>query len=273
MAPVASIRRMKIKAGKRAFKMLADQAIGNDLLKGLLELITNADESYARLEASGAKKDGRIEIEVARRPRKNQTIIRVIDWAEGMDEQQLEKSVGGYGEDTSGQVGRGVFGMGLKDTINAFGEGTITSFRDGKKYCCSLTNAEDLELVTGRSIDRSDKRDFRNTAGGTVVEITITNPEVRIPYVDSLRQQLQTHVCLRGIMTDPDRVLVLRDLQSGRADELHYEMPDSETLVDSEPLTLALISAHQFNSDNPARCGAGFVPERFIPNRRDSCNK
>src|SRR5260370_20234062 len=108
MSPVSAARRIKIKAGRRAFTMLAHQAIGHDLLKGLLELITNADESYARLELAGAKTLGRIEIEVGRRPRKNNTIIRVIDWAEGMDDSQLEKCVGVYGEDTSGQIGRGV---------------------------------------------------------------------------------------------------------------------------------------------------------------------
>jgi hypothetical protein len=54
MVPLAAPRRIKVKASRRALKMLADQAIGNDLMKGFLELITNSDESYARLEARGA---------------------------------------------------------------------------------------------------------------------------------------------------------------------------------------------------------------------------
>jgi hypothetical protein len=238
MVSISVVRRVKIKAGKRAFKMLADQAIGHDLLKGLLELITNADESYARLELGGAKVSGRIEIEVDRRPRKKKTIIRVIDWAEGMDDPQLEKCVGGYGEDTSGQIGRGVFGMGLKDTINAFGEGTITSFRNGKKHCCRLSNIEDLDIIPAQVVSRADKQEFRNATGGTVVEIAVHNPEVRIPLIDSLRQQLQMHVCLRGIMTDPTRTVVLRDLRGGSADELRYQTPESELIVDDVELTL-----------------------------------
>ena len=126
MVPIESPRRVKVHAGKRALKNMADQAIRHDLLKGLIELITNSDESYARLESDGIKTTGRIELEVDRRPKKKQTVIRVIDWAEGMSDTELERCVGGYGEDTSGQIGRGVFGMGLKDTINAFGEGSIT---------------------------------------------------------------------------------------------------------------------------------------------------
>ena len=238
MVPVSAVRRLKMKAGKRAFKMLADQAIGHDLLKGLLELITNSDESYAVLELSGARPSGRIEVEVDRRTRTKQTVIRVIDWAEGMDEAQLEKCLVGYGEDTSGHVGRGVFGMGLKDTINAFGEGTITSFKNEEKHCCSVTNYEDLGLEPAHAITRSDKKDFRNATGGTIIEITVRNPEVKIPQMDSLRQQLQMHVCLRGIMTDPTRMLVLRDLRSGSADDLHYETPENELLVDQAELSL-----------------------------------
>jgi hypothetical protein len=239
MVPVSAVRRLKMTAGKRAFKMLADQAIGHDLLKGLLELITNSDESYAVLELAGARPSGRIEIEVDRRTRTKQTVIRVIDWAEGMDEAQLEKCLVGYGEDTSAHVGRGVFGMGLKDTIVAFGEGTITSFKNEKKYRCSHTNVDDLALEPAQAVTRSDKKEFRNTTGGTIVEIAVRNPEIRIPQMDSLRRQLQMHVCLRGIMTDPTRTLVLRDLRSGSADDLRYETPENELLVDRAELSLA----------------------------------
>ncbi len=238
MTPATTVRRVKIKAGKRAFKMLADQAIGHDLVKGLLELITNADESCARLEAAGGITTGRIEVEIDRRPRKKETVLRVIDWAEGMDEAQLERCVGGYGEDTSGNIGRGVFGMGLKDTINAFGEAIITSFKSGSRYRCSLTNVDDLALESPRPVGRADKSEFRNTDGGTVVEIEVNNPEVRIPFVDSLRCQLQMHVCLRGIMTDRARTVILRDLRSGSADELRYLTPENELLIDQLELDL-----------------------------------
>lgn len=243
MVPVTAARRLKVKASRRALKMLADQAIGNDLMKGFLELITNSDESYARIEArGGVSGEGKIEIEIDRRPRKNQTIVRVIDWAEGMDGAQLERCVGSYGEDTSGQVGRGIFGMGLKDTINAFGEGTITAFKGGLKHTCILTNVEDLEIKSPRAITGADKKEFRNTTGGTVVEILVQNPKVRIPLVDSLRQQLQTHVCLRGIMSDTSRKIVLRDLRGGSAAELEYKPPEGELILDAVPLTIPSFS-------------------------------
>ena len=147
-----------------------------------------------------------------------------------MDESQIERCVGTYGEDTSGQVGRGIFGMGLKDTINAFGEGVIITFKGDRKYRCTLKNVEDLEIEPSRWVSRADRREFRNTSAGTVVEIIVKNPKVKIPQIDSLRQQLQTHVCLRGIMTDPTRKIVLRDLRS--------QTPDGEKLLDAVELQL-----------------------------------
>lgn len=231
-------RRLKVKASRRALKMLADQAIGHDLLKGFLELLTNSDESYARQDHKGEPGSGRIEIEIDRRPRKKQTVVRVIDWAEGMDDTQMERCVGSYGEDTSGKIGRGIFGMGLKDTINAFGEGTVTSFKEGKRYSCRLSNVEDLELDHPRLSNAADKKEHRNHAGGTTIEILVTNPRVVIPQLDSLRQQLQTHVALRGLMTDPERQVILRDLRSGSADELRYTVPDGEIVVSEQVLAI-----------------------------------
>ena len=67
MAPVQGTRRVKMKASKRALKFLADQAIGHDLFKGLIELITNSDDSYGRLEAGALPANGRIEVEIDRR--------------------------------------------------------------------------------------------------------------------------------------------------------------------------------------------------------------
>ncbi len=128
--------------------------------------------------------------------------------------------------------------MGLKDTINAFGEGTIIAFKNGMKHTCVLTNVEDLEINRPRVVSGSDKKEFRNVSGGTIVEILVQNPKVRIPLVDSLRQQLQTHVCLRGIMSDPLRKVLLRDLRSGSAAELSYKPPEGEVLLDGLKLEL-----------------------------------
>lgn len=231
-------RKLKLKASKRAFEILANQAIGNDLLKGLIELVTNSDDSYARLLEKGIPVDGRIEIEIDRRPRTNQTLVRIVDYAEGMDQSQMEQCVGGYGEDTSGQSGRGIFGMGLKDTINAFGDGAITSFKQEQKFHCTLTDFENLRIEEPCKVNRRDKADFRNFSGGTQVTVLVTNPKVKIPQIDTLRQNLQTHVCLRSIMTDPNRKVTLRDVRNGTVDDLRYESPDGVVIIHNLALEL-----------------------------------
>ncbi len=145
---------------------------------------------------------------------------------------QMEKCVGGYGEDTSGQIRRGVFGMGLKDTINAFGQGTITSFKNGKKHRCTLTDVENLALESAQTVSRTDKQEFRNTHGGTVIEIEVNNPDVRIPFIDSLRQQLQMRVSLRGIMTNPRAPLFSEIYEAAVRMSLSTRYRRIEVLVD-----------------------------------------
>src|SRR6185437_2328598 len=85
-----------------------------------------------------------------------------------------------------------------------------------------------------------DKADFRNYSGGTEVQVLVTNPKVKIPLIDTLRQNLQTHVCLRSIMTDSNRKITLRDVRHGTVDELRYETPEGVLLV--KDLTIELPS-------------------------------
>lgn len=273
-------KRLKLKAGRRAFAIMADQAIGNDLLRGLIELITNSDESYVRLGEAGIDRGGRIEIEVDRRTRTKQTVVDVVDYAEGMDEKQMERCVASYGEDTSGKVGRGVFGMGLKDTINAFGKGVITSFREGFKFTCRLSGYEDLEIEQPKRITKSDSRQRRNTNGGTTVEIVVENPKVRIPQIETLRQQLQTHVCLRSILKDSKRLVTVRDLRRGTVDELHYKTPEGKILVENLPLSLsgypnlkAALTVYRASGPEPLSQGGSYRTGGILITSKRTCHE
>src|SRR3990172_6486878 len=60
----------------------ADQAIRKDAVRALVELITNANDSYHRLEDRGGESSGLIIIEINRR--RNDSVLRVRDYAEGM---------------------------------------------------------------------------------------------------------------------------------------------------------------------------------------------
>jgi HSP90 family molecular chaperone len=109
----------------------ADQAIRKDVFRALVEVITNCNDSYSRLEQAGWSVGGEIIIEVQRKHKNS--VIRIFDHAEGMTDSRMDKVVGTYGEATSGikedKHVRGMWGRGLKDSIFGLGHGYVRSFK------------------------------------------------------------------------------------------------------------------------------------------------
>jgi sensor histidine kinase regulating citrate/malate metabolism len=94
MAP----KKFVVKYTSSAFEQDANQAMKGNVVRGLIELITNCDDAYAR-----AKKTGKIEI-IVRRTLKNgePTQITVRDCATGLDPKSMEENFGVLGGDKSG---------------------------------------------------------------------------------------------------------------------------------------------------------------------------
>jgi hypothetical protein len=236
--PILSIlERGKIQAGERGLRLLAKQAV-DTLEKGLIELATNADESYNRLEKKGEVVSGKIEISIDRHTRIKPTVVEVMDYAEGMDSEDMKECIAKYGEDTSRGGGRGVFGMGLKDALIAFGGGEVISFKHGKKWQCSVAPNGDYVIGVPQKITRSDRKTFPNHERGTVVRAFIPPGQFQIGRCDTLKTNLQTHVCLRTIMSDPKRTVLLRDKKTGDEQSLMYCQPDGE-LIREQTLEMA----------------------------------
>lgn len=130
----------KLQYADRVAIQQADQAIRKDVMRALVEIITNANDSYSRLEQADGASSGEIIIEVHRKHKNS--IIRVRDLAEGMTDKRMDKVVGTYGEATSGlkedQRVRGMWGRGLKDSIFGLGYGHVRSFKGNNFYSCSL---------------------------------------------------------------------------------------------------------------------------------------
>src|SRR5512134_3159305 len=134
------IRSRKLQYADRVALQQADQAIRKDVLRALVEVITNCNDSYSRLESRGQQVSGDIIIEVQRKHKNS--VIRVRDRAEGMNDARMDKVVGTYGEATSGikedQHVRGMWGRGLKDAIFGLGHGSVRSIQDDSFYSSSL---------------------------------------------------------------------------------------------------------------------------------------
>jgi hypothetical protein len=210
----------KLEYADRLAVQQADQAIRKDVVRALVELVTNVDDSYHRLEDAGTTTTGRIIIEVQRRY--SDSLLRVRDNAEGLTGDDMDVKVGHYGEATSGfQEGRsvrGLWGRGLKDAFFGLGRGSVASIRDGLFDRCSLAikNGKPIyEREKGIRSSRAIRRQYGLASGnGTVTEIVVSRPDIRIPQFDPLRRMLEKHFELRAIMSDHKRTVVLRDLDS-----------------------------------------------------------
>ena len=159
----------------------ADQAIKKDVIRALVELITNSDDSYNRLEARGNEVDGRIIVDVQRR-RQSESVLTVRDFGEGMDGLLLDKALGVYADETSGyefgEPVRGLFGRGVKDAILGLGEGAVTGIVDNQEHRAQLRMEEGRPHYQAEEpIDLG----LNTIPNSTTVEVKVTRDDIRIP--------------------------------------------------------------------------------------------
>ena len=232
----------KLQYADRVALQQADQAIRKDVLRALVEIITNSNDSYSRLEDAGRQVGGEIVIDVWRKHRNS--VIRVRDFAEGMDDARMDMVVGTYGEATSGLKEdlhvRGMWGRGLKDAIFGLGYGYVNSIQDNTLYCSSLLLKDGVptfELDEPIPATEELRAKYGIPEGnGTVIEILLARADVKVPQFENLRNYLQRHFELRTIMGNSSRLIILRSLAGADKvkDEyvLSYKPPKGEKVLD-----------------------------------------
>ncbi len=239
----------------------ADQAIRKDVVRALVELITNSNDSYHR-QHSG---EGRIVVEILRKRRNS--LLRVRDYAEGMSGDTMNEMIGTYGAPTSGflqgQSVRGLWGRGLKDAFYGLGHGKVISIQDGMLYEASLFIDDGAPMYEppANPVPVTDdlRRKYQIPSGnGTLIEIIISRPDVTVPRFDSLRFKLQQHFELRTIMNNPSRRVFLRELSAPRRVrqevELTYKNPTGIRIYNEAfyvPGYPALVHVEVYRSDEP----------------------
>jgi hypothetical protein len=234
----------KLQYADRVALQQADQAIRKDVLRALVEIITNCNDSYSRLEYTGQQVNGEIVIDIHRKHQNS--LIRVRDHAEGMTDLRMDKVVGTYGEATSGlkedKHVRGMWGRGLKDSIFGLGYGHVFSFKGANFYSCSLLIKKGIptfRLNTPTRANAGLRDEYELPEGnGTILEIIISRDDVKVPQFDNLRNYLQRHFELRPIMSNPQRRIILRDITSaGKIRHEHvlsYKAPRGEKVLSEE---------------------------------------
>jgi hypothetical protein len=208
-------------------KTLSIATIKN-LVDGVVELVTNSDDSYKRIEESGNNVSGKIEIYVNREKGGICKKFIIKDYAEGMTGEELEKALIFAGKTKTGKSIRGLFGRGLKETIIALGEGEITTIKKHKltKTRLWLDSATQFAQYDDESLLYSEDTDQDD---GTTISIKITNDKIKIPTCEKFKEQLTSHFALRDINSSQSRNIILR------FEELKNKLTDQKKIRFSNP--------------------------------------
>ena len=226
----------QLKINPRIVEQMARGTI-KSLVDAVVELVTNCDDSYRRLEHLGYETSGKIVIEVARKKGGIPEYLIVKDYAEGMTKEELERALE-FGSETSGfesgRSVRGFFGRGLKESIVALGEGIIKSVKNGV-VCTTRVWFDQKQKIPLYDDIMLSKCALVQEPNGTFVKIIIKNPKIKIPDYKKFRMQLTNHYALRRINATDKRYVILKfkDLRQKQEFECHlrFKFPEGSKKV------------------------------------------
>lgn len=210
--------------------------------KALIELITNCDDSYSKLETRGENVTGKITVGYERH--KNGGFLSVSDQAEGMTFERLRAVLtygGAFSSLSNGEDGgRGYFGRGMKQAIYGLGHGWIESVKGGKLSRVDLYRAETGEyLFDDGDGDRDakardyDRLDIPEGRSGTRVCIVVENRDVIVSQYQSLKSAVSENIYLRDILKRRNLGMINLNLPKNmrEIEKLEYAEPESKMLI------------------------------------------
>lgn len=211
--------------------------------KAMVELITNSDDSYLRMENRGSTINGDILIIYERH--QNGAVVSIADQAEGMEFSRLCSILsygGAYSSMARGESGgRGYFGRGLKQAVYGLGHGWVESIKDGKLSRVDLFRSENGEYKYDdwdgdRTAAEKDYERLNIPVGGngTKVTIIVENHNVIIPYFKSLAASITHNFYLRDILRRRTVKLLNATAKTEPPLLLRYIEPEAEILLGPE---------------------------------------
>lgn len=212
-----AIKEIPIPKPSRLIKQQAEATI-QSLIDAVVELVTNSDDSYIRLESEEKKHTGQIEIYVSREKGGRVKEFYIKDFAEGMSKEDLEKAIA-YGEEISGFIEgksvRGLLGRGLKEAILGLGgEGEIFTRKNGILNIAKIWWDDKQRKALYEIFENSSynfrlpeiEKFIRQKENGTFIRIIkVKNEKIRIPEYEGLKTQISNHYALRDINSSPKR--------------------------------------------------------------------
>jgi hypothetical protein len=237
-------RMLTLPVAPRYLRRNASRAMGGSLIRGLIELFTNARDSAFRLLHSGrlrAEEVGSRPIQIDYFVRSSTKRIIVRDRFEGMTAEVMSQKLIEYGRSASGfdeglQV-RGLNARGAKD-VGALGEVRFESIHEDVFAECVIQGGQYSPPVS-RPVTGADRERLQIRAGnGTVVTLTPLQ-EISLPSFDALARDLHRHIEIRYQPSNlPHIPLVLRETRDrgavGREQEIAGFDPTGDLLLERE---------------------------------------
>jgi hypothetical protein len=221
--------RGRVNYGGRAFHQDATEAMRGDIVRALIETITNSDDAYS-------EKSGKIRIELEHRRGPWKVVTR--DRAKGMSAGKMREAFASLGGRTSGfesgEKVRGNLGRGAKD-LAAFGKVVFESICDDKYSKLALEPTGDFVLdPQDRKADTAIREQLGIPRGnGTVVTMHV-EPNIRCPQHAKLHDRLSKHFQLRDILSDPRRDVTLVNVGKDEGVTLRYSYPSLPVVFQGE---------------------------------------
>ncbi len=210
----------RVNYGGRAFHQDATEAMRGDVVRALIETITNSDDAYG-------EKDGKIRVEIEHR--RGPWMVVTRDRARGMSAAKMDQvfcNLGGRDSGfESGEAVRGNLGRGAKD-LAAFGKVIFESIFDDKYSKLILEPTGEYVLDPQ---DRKANGVMRDTlsikrGNGTVVTMHVSE-NIRCPQHGKLTERLSKHYQLRDILSHPRREVMLVNIGKNKGVTLRYAYP------------------------------------------------
>ncbi len=238
---------------KRAIK----DALGNDILRYIAELLTNSDDSYRRLENKNIENNQEkvIYIELKKERRKSADnndsyVLSVTDNAEGMTLDTLERIFSTYGEDNAGGTelhARGIFGQGASDVLRAAAKekrtASIETIKDNnisKLYynmdenLTPIINTEKVELTGNRLNDY--RNNLRIPQNGTKISFGIpANVKFTDKIKDNLVELIEKYPYFRYLLNQENRkIIYIYDGKESTISSKKYQFSEENEISNEE---------------------------------------
>jgi hypothetical protein len=215
-----------------AFAQDAQQAMQGDLVRALVEIVTNCDDAY---QARG----GEIRITITRKAEPYKALVAVADKAGGLTGEQMERAFIKLGTANEGGLQnkdfagtRGLFGRGAKD-VAVLGKAKFISIKENK-YSDLEIDPKTASYEITRSNEAATSSDRKtlglsNSESGLVAMI-FANTAISIPANSELIKLLQNSVQLRDIINRNQ--VWFEDLDTNQKVALEGLKPEGELVIE-----------------------------------------